>query len=45
MSDAGWSLILGATLGLGLWMLVSLAPMLRRPLLVVSLVRSADIKI
>ncbi|MET4099723.1 tight adherence protein C [Agrococcus sp. UYP10] len=33
MSDAGWSLILGASLGLGLWMLVSLTPMLRRPLL------------
>ncbi len=33
MSAAGWSLVLGATLGLGLWMLVSLTPMLRRPLL------------
>ncbi|SDR72967.1 type II secretion system F family protein [Agrococcus carbonis] len=30
---AGWSLILGATMGLGLWMLVSLAPMMRRPVL------------
>lgn len=29
----GWSLILGASLGLGLWMLVSLVPILRRPLL------------
>jgi tight adherence protein C len=29
----GWSLILGAGLGLGLWMLVSLVPILRRPLL------------
>lgn len=31
--EAGWSVILGAVLGLGLWMLVSLVPMLRRPLL------------
>lgn len=31
--EAGWSLILGAGLGLGLWMLVSLVPILRRPLL------------
>lgn len=30
---AGWSLILGASLGFGLWMLVSLVPILRRPLL------------
>jgi tight adherence protein C len=29
--EAGWSLVLGATLGLGLWMLVSLVPILRRP--------------
>ncbi|GEK78851.1 pilus assembly protein TadB [Agrococcus baldri] len=31
--ELGWSLILGASLGFGLWLLVSLAPMLRRPLL------------
>jgi tight adherence protein C len=31
--ETGWGLILGATLGFGLWMLVSLAPILRRPLL------------
>ncbi|MCR8671007.1 type II secretion system F family protein [Agrococcus sp. HG114] len=31
--ETGWSLVLGASLGLGLWMLVSLAPILRRPLL------------
>ncbi|MGM1029569.1 MAG: type II secretion system F family protein [Actinomycetota bacterium] len=32
-AGTGWSLILGAGLGLGLWMLVSLVPILRRPLL------------
>ncbi|MFJ6113084.1 type II secretion system F family protein [Agrococcus sediminis] len=32
-ASVGWSLILGAGLGLGLWMLVSLVPILRRPLL------------
>lgn len=32
-TDLGWSLILGASLGFGLWMLVSLAPIMRRPLL------------
>ncbi|WP_306232058.1 type II secretion system F family protein [Agrococcus beijingensis] len=31
--ETGWGLILGATLGFGLWMLVSLVPILRRPLL------------
>lgn len=31
--ELGWSLILGAGLGLGLWLLVSLVPILRRPLL------------
>lgn len=33
-AEAGLSLVLGATLGLGLWMLVSLVPILRRPRLV-----------
>ncbi|WP_092918561.1 type II secretion system F family protein [Agrococcus baldri] len=32
-AELGWSLILGASLGFGLWMLVSLVPVLRRPLL------------
>ncbi len=32
-AELGWSLILGASLGFGLWMLVSLVPILRRPLL------------
>lgn len=32
-AETGWSLVLGAALGLGLWMLVSLVPILRRPLL------------
>ena len=32
-AETGWSLILGANLGFGLWMLVSLVPILRRPLL------------
>ena len=32
-AEAGWSLILGAGLGFGLWMLASLVPILRRPLL------------
>ncbi|WP_405218036.1 type II secretion system F family protein [Agrococcus sp. Ld7] len=32
-TDVGWSLILGASLGLGLWLLVSLVPIFRRPLL------------
>lgn len=27
----GWSLVLGSTLGFGLWMLVSLVPIMRRP--------------
>ena len=31
--ELGWSLLLGSGLGLGLWMLVSLVPILRRPLL------------
>jgi tight adherence protein C len=31
--ETGFGLILGTTLGFGLWMLVSLVPMLRRPLL------------
>lgn len=31
--EVGWSLILGSSLGFGLWMLVSLVPILRRPLL------------
>lgn len=31
--EAGWSLLLGGSLGLGLWLLVSLVPILRRPLL------------
>lgn len=30
-AEVGLSLVLGATLGLGLWMLVSLVPLLRRP--------------
>lgn len=32
-AETGWSLILGASLGFGLWLLVSLVPILRRPLL------------
>ena len=28
--EAGWSLLLGGSLGLGLWLLVSLLPILRR---------------
>lgn len=32
-AELGWSLVLGASLGMGLWMLVSLVPILRRPLL------------
>src|SRR5690606_17509790 len=32
-AETAWSLILGASLGLGLWMLVSVVPILRRPML------------
>lgn len=32
-AEIGWSLLLGTGLGFGLWMLVSLVPILRRPLL------------
>lgn len=32
-AEVGWSLLLGTGLGFGLWMLVSLVPILRRPLL------------
>ncbi|WP_347756793.1 type II secretion system F family protein [Agrococcus sp. ProA11] len=32
-AEIGWSLILGASLGFGLWLLVSLVPVFRRPLL------------
>lgn len=32
-AELGWSLILGSSLGMGLWLLVSLVPILRRPLL------------
>ncbi|WP_072313848.1 type II secretion system F family protein [Agrococcus sp. Marseille-P2731] len=32
-AEVGWSLILGTTLGFGVWMLVSLVPLFRRPLL------------
>lgn len=32
-AELGWSLMLGGSLGFGLWLLVSLVPVLRRPLL------------
>lgn len=32
-AEIGWSLILGSSLGFGFWLLVSLVPMFRRPLL------------
>ncbi|MGO1393163.1 type II secretion system F family protein [Agrococcus casei] len=31
--SAAWALLLGSTLGLGLWMIASVAPVMRRPLL------------